>query len=167
MRTNNLDESVFDSNDLIDIIYQGHSNKVLNLIVEQDPEILQFQTALDTVFQKETTGIDQDRFDQDNQRNWAMPQEYKDLDIEQWIYDQGAPWDPDHARIQLELAEFRKRNMTDLLRWLKYFVDTCRANNIVWGVGRGSSVASYVLYLIGVHKINSIEYNLDFSEFMR
>ena len=167
MRINNLGESIFDSNDIIDIIYQGHADKVSNLIVEQDPEILQFQTALDTVFQKETTGVDQNSFDQNNQHNWVMPQEYKDLDIEQWIYDQGPPWDPDHARIQLELAEFRARNMTDLLKWLKYFVDTCRTNNIVWGVGRGSSVASYVLYLIGVHKINSIKYNLDFSEFMR
>ena len=167
MRINNLGQSVFNSDDLIDIIYQGHSEKLPSLIVEQDPEIAQFQETLNTIFQKETTTIDQASFDKNNQSNWVMPQEYKDLDIEQWIYDQGPPWDPDHARIQLELAEFRERNMTDLLRWLKYFVDTCRTNNIVWGVGRGSSVASYVLYLIGVHKINSIKYNLDFSEFMR
>jgi len=49
----------------------------------------------------------------------------------------------------------------------KYFVDTMQANNVVWGVGRGSSVASYVLYLIGVHKIDSIKYNLDWQEFLR
>jgi DNA polymerase III alpha subunit len=96
-----------------------------------------------------------------------MPQQYKDLDIEQWIYDQSAPWDPDHARIKMELAEFHNRNMIDLLRWLKYFVDTCRANNIVWGVGRGSSVASYVLYKLGVHQIDSMFYELDPTEFLR
>jgi DNA polymerase III alpha subunit len=42
-----------------------------------------------------------------------------------------------------------------------------RKENIVWGVGRGSSVASYVLYLIGVHKIDSLYYNLDVEEFLR
>ena len=167
MRTNNLGQSVFDSNDLINMIYQGHVDKLSDVIVEQDTEILEFQRALDTVFQTEIADIDQNTFDQNNQKNWAMPQEYRDLDIEAWIYNQGPPWDPEHARIQLELEEFRQRNMIDLLRWLKYFVDTCRTNNIVWGVGRGSSVASYVLYLIGVHKIDSIKYNLDFSEFMR
>jgi len=167
MRTNNLGQSVFDSNDLINMIYQGHVDKLLDVVVEQDTEILEFQQAIDTVFQTETTNVDQNTFDQNNQKNWAMPQEYKELDIEAWLYEQGPPWDPEHARIQLELEEFRQRNMIDLLRWLKYFVDTCRTNNIVWGVGRGSSVASYVLYLIGVHKIDSIKYNLDFSEFMR
>ena len=167
MRTNNLGQSVFDSNDLISMIYQGHADKLLDVVVEQDTEILEFQQAIDTVFQTETTNVDQNTFDQNNQKNWAMPQEYKELDIEAWLYEQGPPWDPEHARIQLELEEFRQRNMIDLLRWLKYFVDTCRTNNIVLGVGRGSSVASYVLYLIGVHKIDSIKYNLDFSEFMR
>ena len=66
-----------------------------------------------------------------------------------------------------ELEEFRERNMLDLLRVLKYTVDTLKTNSIVWGVGRGSSVASYVLFLLGVHKINSIQYNLDWREFLR
>jgi DNA polymerase III alpha subunit len=57
--------------------------------------------------------------------------------------------------------------MLDLLRWLKYFVDTCEANNIVRGVGRGSSVASYVLYVLGVHQVDSVKYNLDWQEFLR
>jgi DNA polymerase III alpha subunit len=59
------------------------------------------------------------------------------------------------------------RNLFQLLQYLKYLVDTMRKHNIVWGVGRGSSVASYVLYLIGVHKINSMYYDLDIEEFLR
>ena len=66
-----------------------------------------------------------------------------------------------------ELAEFERREMFDLLRYMIYLVDFMRENNIIWGVGRGSSVASYVLYLIGVHKIDSIKYNLDWREFLR
>ena len=50
---------------------------------------------------------------------------------------------------------------------MKYIIDTLRENNIVWGVGRGSSVSSYMLYLIGVHKVDSIKYNLNINEFIR
>jgi DNA polymerase III alpha subunit len=96
-----------------------------------------------------------------------MPSEYKTLDIESWIWTQCPPWDPQHTRVTEELAAFKERNMMDLLRWLKYFVDTCNKNNVVWGIGRGSSVASYVLYLIGVHHIDSIKYNLEWQEFLR
>ena len=62
---------------------------------------------------------------------------------------------------------FQERNLFDLLRYLKYLVDTLRANHMIWGVGRGSSVASHVLYLLGVHRINSIFYDLDVQEFLR
>jgi DNA polymerase III alpha subunit len=70
-------------------------------------------------------------------------------------------------RVSEELEAFIQHNMLDLLYVLKYIVDTLRANNVVWGVGRGSSVASYVLYLIGVHRIDSLKYNLDWHEFLR
>jgi DNA polymerase III alpha subunit len=72
-------------------------------------------------------------------------------------------WD----RVQEELTAFAERGMEDLLRYMIYLVDFMRENDIVWGVGRGSSVASYVLYLIGVHRINSIQYGLDWREFLR
>ena len=62
---------------------------------------------------------------------------------------------------------FQERNLFDLLRYLKYLVDVMRENKIIWGVGRGSSVASYVLYLLGVHRIDSMFYDLDPAEFLR
>ena len=71
------------------------------------------------------------------------------------------------ARTCEELAEYDRRNMFDLLKYMVYLVDFMRENNIVWGVGRGSSVASYVLYLIGVHKVDSVQFDLDYHEFMR
>ena len=66
-----------------------------------------------------------------------------------------------------ELLLFQERNLFDLLRYLKYLVDTMRSHNMIWGVGRGSSVASYVLYLLGVHRIDSIYYDLEPTEFLR
>ena len=57
--------------------------------------------------------------------------------------------------------------MLDVLKSMKYIVDTLRENGIIWGVGRGSSVASYVLFLIGVHKIDSVKYNIPIEEFFK
>jgi len=62
---------------------------------------------------------------------------------------------------------FQERDMFVLLRYLKYLVDTMRENNIVWGVGRGSSVASFVLFLLGIHRINSLYYDLSIDEFLK
>lgn len=57
--------------------------------------------------------------------------------------------------------------MIPILKTMKFIVDTLRANNIVWGVGRGSSVASYALYLMGVHRVDSVKYNLPINEFFK
>lgn len=100
------------------------------------------------------------------QSNWHMPKEYKELDIAQWILDQ-CKTNEELQRVGQELILFQERNLFTLLQFMKYLVDTLRKNNIVWGVGRGSSVASYVLYLIGVHKINSMYYDLDIAEFLK
>ena len=99
--------------------------------------------------------------------NWHMPDEYKNLDIWNHILDLCPDDTVACARVTTELHEFEKRNMLPVLKFLLYLVDTCRQNNVVLGVGRGSSVASYVLYLIGVHKVDSIKYDLDIKEFLK
>jgi DNA polymerase III alpha subunit len=100
------------------------------------------------------------------QSNWNMPEEYKNLDIAVWLLEKCST-DEQRQRVGQELLMYLDRNMFPLLQYLLYLVNTMRSNNIVWGVGRGSSVASYVLYLIGVHKIDSIFYSLDITEFLR
>jgi DNA polymerase III alpha subunit len=70
-------------------------------------------------------------------------------------------------RVGHELLLYQERDLFGLLRYLKYFVDTMRSNNVVWGLGRGSSTASYVLYLIGVHRIDSLYYDLPIEEFLK
>ena len=105
-------------------------------------------------------------FDMYEQTKWHMPDEYKELDIAQWVLDQ-CKTETELQRVGQELLLFQERDAFNLLRYLKYLVDTLRKNNIVWGLGRGSSVASYVLYLIGVHKINSIYYDLPIEEFLK
>lgn len=105
-------------------------------------------------------------FDARNQANWFMPDSYKTLDIAKWALDRCVS-DEEIQRVGKELLMYQDRNLLDLLRFMKYFVDTMREHGIVWGVGRGSSTASYVLFLIGCHKVNSIYYDLDINEFLK
>lgn len=110
--------------------------------------------------------VDPETWHAQNQQIWFMPAEYKEFDIAKWLLEQCRN-ETELQRTGKELLMYAERDMLDLLRYLKYLIDTLRANDIVWGVGRGSSVASFVLYLIGIHKINSIAYNLDIEEFIR
>jgi len=107
-----------------------------------------------------------EEFDRQNQSNWYMPDEYKNLDIAKWVLDQ-CKEDFELQRAGEELILYQERDLFPLLCYCKYLVDTMRENNIVWGVGRGSSVASYVLYLIGIHRVNSIFYDLSIDEFIK
>jgi len=105
-------------------------------------------------------------FDQANQKEWFMPQEYKDFNIVEFLLDKCQNQEQ-YTRVVEELELFVQHGMYDLLCYLKYLVDTMRKHNILWGVGRGSSVSSYVLYLIGIHKIDSLRYQLDIKEFLK
>lgn len=110
--------------------------------------------------------------DFDRVNTFLIPAHYKELDIDDYIVSliprkNGHFEDGTLKRVEEELAIYRSRNLYPVLQTLIYIIDTMRKNNLVWGVGRGSSVASYVLYLIGVHKINSLQYNLDIREFLK
>ncbi len=173
MRTDQFGIPIYSSTDIFELLYQGNVSALEKLLVDPaDPEIQAFNKSAEaqseqTLSEYSSLDMSVNDFDALMQSNWLMPEDYKTLDIEQWVKEQTPPWDPEATRVNEELKAFKERDMLNLLRWLKYFVDTCNKNNVVWGVGRGSSVASYVLYLIGVHKIDSIKYNLDWQEFLR
>ena len=170
MRLDKYSNPIFTEQDLFDALYQSYQfDSDDTVLVDQRSEsIKQLESQIGFKFlEPYETHFEVKDYDAACQSNWFMPDEYKTLDIEAWIWKQTPPWDPQHTRVTEELAAFKERNMMDLLRWLKYFVDTCNKNNVVWGVGRGSSVASYILYLIGVHHIDSIKYNLEWQEFLR
>ena len=105
-------------------------------------------------------------FDKENCDNWHMPEKYYQINVLQWLLAR-CQNDEEKVRVQMEYDLFEKKKFIRVLQFLIYFVDTLRANNMVWGVGRGSSVASFCLFLIGVHKINPMLYNLDITEFLR
>lgn len=101
-------------------------------------------------------------------QDFAIPERYKTLEVDEYIRSiPHSDGEAGQARIESELELFRTRNLFPILQTLIYIVDTMRKHNVVWGVGRGSSVASYCLYLMGVHRINSLRYNLDIHEFLK
>jgi len=110
-------------------------------------------------------------------KQFDIPPHYRELDVEEYVRillvdkvlkPAGGFGHVEHVdRVEEELELYRARNLYPVLQCLIYIIDIMRKNNLVWGVGRGSSVASYVLYLIGVHKIDSIKYNLDIREFLK
>lgn len=116
--------------------------------------------------QEDLTDINQEIFDKANQKNWFMPEDKVQHNLIEMLYSMCTTQEQTD-RVSQELQLFIQHEMLDLLFYLKYLVDTMRENNIVWGVGRGSSVASYILFLLGVHKIDSLKYNLDIYEFLK
>ena len=149
-------------------------NTLENLIkgvMQHGPEILENCVANPNDIVQYLQRVDQERLDypltklQVDKNNWFIPNEYKQLDIESFLVTQ-CP-EQNYTRLIQELALFEQNNMMPVLKTMKYVVDTLRKNNIVWGVGRGSSVSSYVLFLIGIHKIDSVKYALPIDEFFK
>lgn len=106
---------------------------------------------------------------------WTIPDRYKKLDIVDYllqahlILTEGMPEDEidkRERRLCTEIVRYKKQGLDDVLRAVIWIINTLTTNNIVWGVGRGSSVSSYVLYVIGVHDVDSFAYDLDLDDFL-
>lgn len=169
MQSDKFGNIIYSENDLVDLMYKDQLGFLPKIFLEKTANLEKLQEVSDINLSYTNHDFDSvsiEEFDLAHQSMWFMPEEYKNFDIANWILDQCTD-NETYNRAQEELAEFQTRNMIPLLQWLKYLVDTCRSNNVVWGVGRGSSVSSFVLFLIGVHKIDPIKYNLDWREFLR
>jgi len=115
--------------------------------------------------------------------DWALPEEYMSLDVRDYVVAQLYNHLQDEEmidnlgnvtkegkdrilRTSKELELFTHHNLMDVLRVIIFIINTLSERDAVWGVGRGSSVSSYVLYLIGAHDIDSCKYDLDFGDFL-
>lgn len=167
MKLDNFKNPIFDETDLFELLYTNNVGALAKLPIQHNDAIEQFKdiSKIDFLQYTEPSGS-QEQFDLDNQSKWFMPLEYYNFDILEFCISK-CTTDIQIERVCEEYIEFENRNMLIVLRWLKYFVDTCNEQNVLWGVGRGSSVASYLLYVLGVHRIDSIKYDLDWHEFLR
>ena len=136
------------------------------MIIEQLADITEDPGILKKWSKSKNVELSVSDWDQLQQQDWYMPESYQNLDIAKYILSL-CENDEQLQRCGQELLMYQEKNLFDLLRYLKYLVDVMQDNHVIWGVGRGSSVASYVLYLLKVHKIDSIYYDLDPTEFLR
>ena len=172
MKTDHLGQLIYNENDCVDMLMRGQNIPVSGMLVdatvdletsagilENVPEFIQYnELALQAMTVED--------FDHVNQGHWLMPDLYKNLDIAEHVLNLCTS-EAALQRVGQELLLYQARDLFDLLRYLKFLVDIMKQNNLIWGVGRGSSVASYVLYLLNVHRVDSLHYNLDIAEFLR
>jgi DNA polymerase III alpha subunit len=169
IKINDHGDCIFKEQDAIDLLYTDPTFDISKLFFE-DTE--QYNSSLKElgidlpVINKVPIRSTITEFDHQNINNWHMPEKYYQIDVLGWLLDK-CQNDDEKTRVQMEYKLFEQKEFIKVLQFLLYFVDTLRENNIVWGVGRGSSVASFCLFLIGVHKINPLLYNLDITEFLR
>lgn len=172
MIQDDLGRVFFNSDAVIDLLYQNPSVDLSKLELDWESaaefEIAVKELMIDSIPLKKyhPLKLTQEEFDAEQQAQWHMPEEYQNFDIAKWLLD-CCKTQEELQRVGEELLEYQRRNLFPLLKYLKYLKDVIDQHGIICGVGRGSSVSSYVLYLIGIHKVNSLKYGLDWKEFLR
>jgi len=171
MKIDSLGVPRFTEKDLTDMIYAGHVDKCTQVLCDSPAAVEEFNSAtkrfgLAKLTEYKSLNTEVNEFDTALQAIWLMPSEYQNINLIDYLTPM-CNTQAETSRLKSELEEYSSRNLLNILRYMIYLVDFMRQNKILWGVGRGSSVASFVLYLIGIHRIHSIKYDLDFHEFMR
>lgn len=153
----------------IEVLMSGRD--LTALYVEASPELLRFNEVCARFDKPEemispATTPDQspEAYHAERSQQWLSPIEHESL------------WDgllakcqtaEERRRFVLELEEFNKRGMLPVLAQLHGMIQRLDEAGVVRGVGRGSSVASFILFLMDVHFINPMLYDLDVSEFLK
>lgn len=105
--------------------------------------------------------------------SWNIPQYYADLDIADYAQsrlklmcdEKQLDYELYNMRLQSELREISSRKIIDLFRALIYVTETLLTSGTALGVGRGSSCASLFLFIIKLHKVDPVKFNIHYSEF--
>ena len=170
MKQNKFGELIFGESDICDLLMQGRDSQSLSgMIVDDSVDLIRIPDLLNPIpdfKQQRFHTVSVPEWHAEQQSHWRMPEEYKTLDIAAHVLSL-CNNEEELQRCGHELLLYQEKNLFNLLRYLKYLVDVMTENQVIWGVGRGSSVASYVLYKLGVHRIDSMFYNLDAGEFLR
>jgi hypothetical protein len=173
MTQDKFGQMIFSESDVCDLIMQGHGTDAFDgMLVDESVNLESCVEFLDRFpnFVHWRFDISDNvmvpEWDMIQQETWHMPPEYRDLDIAAHVLSLcNSPGEL--QRCGQELLLYQDRGLFNLLRYLKYLVDVMQQNHVIWGVGRGSSVASHVLYKLGVHRVDSLFYDLDVAEFLR
>lgn len=170
VKINEYGDCVYTEDDLLNLIYHNPELDISQLYIDSTDKynsaVKDLGLDLPAIQSEPKNHISINEFDRANTGQWYMPVQYETINVKEWLLEKCGS-DQEKQRVETEMQLFESKGFTKVLQFLIYFVDTLRANNVVWGVGRGSSVSSFCLFLIGVHKINPLVYDLDYREFLR
>ena len=105
--------------------------------------------------------------------NWVLPDSYKYLDLDDYLLNLVDRIEKDELyekrvlRLSSEIWVFKEAKLDDVLKALIYVIDEMKKKNVVWGVGRGSSCSSYLLYWLGLHEVDVVKYDVDIEDFIK
>ncbi len=171
VKTNKYGQAILTSDDLKELLLQGKNISHLNVI--PDSEIELFQKYQEEILSETITFMEAPEeilsFDEFHERcsaEWIFPEIYQHIDVKSWLLDK-CKTQEQIDRVEDEFMLYEERDLVMLLRLFIFLIDYLRKNKFVWGVGRGSSVSSYILYLIGVHRVDSVKYGLDIRDYLK
>lgn len=171
LKVNEYGQAILTSDSLRQLLLQGKN--ISHLIVEIDDDIrlfTEYQKELldDTVvfLQDTPKNLTTEQFHTQCSEQWLFPSAYQTLDVKKWLIEKCST-QTQIDRVNEEYKLYEARDLIMLLRLFIYLIDYLRKNKFIWGVGRGSSVSSYILYLIGVHRVDSIKYGLDINDYLK
>lgn len=151
---------------IYDLILSGSELEDIK-VTQIDHEIKRFSKLTGIEF-IEKTKPDYTKIDD----TFNIPESYKNINLGKYMLNKlkerkGRTTKVHILRIKEELDLFVEKGMEDVLRLAIYIVDTLREKDVVWGPGRGSACCSFLLYLIELHDIDSVNFELDVNEFLR
>jgi len=171
VKVNTYGQAILSSDNLRELLLQGKNISHLNVIFDEEIEL--FQQYQSTLLPEVITFLDApeelltfDDFHQKCADEWIFPVVYQQIDVRTWLLDK-CKTQLEIDRVNKEYVLYEERDLVMLLRLFIFLVDYMRKNKFVWGVGRGSSVSSYILYLIGVHRVDSLKYELDIKDYLK
>lgn len=151
------------------LIKLGNKNALDKLFVtELTEEISQLNELSDQKIEIKSD-LDQSKFPLE----WTLPDHYKYLNLDEYLFglvnkiEKDSFYDIRLNRLSEEIWLFKERGLEPILRVLIYVIDIMKQKNVVWGVGRGSSCSSYLLYLLDLHDIDPVRYGIEVTDFIR
>ena len=103
---------------------------------------------------------------------WSLPDSYKYLNLDEYLIsladriEQDELYDRRLERLAQEIELFETMRLTEVLKALIFIVEEMTRQGVVWGVGRGSSCSSYLLYLIGLHEVDVVRFDIPITDFI-
>ena len=171
VKVNMYGQAILSSDNLRELLLQGKNIGHLNVI--KDEEIELFEEYQSTLLSETITFLDApeekltfDEFHQQCADEWVFPVVYQQIDVHRWLIDK-CKTQQEIDRVNEEYVLYKDRDLVMLLRLFIFLVDYMRKNKFIWGVGRGSSVSSYILYLIGVLRVDSLKYGFDIKDYLK